>query len=185
LIKLSRERSILSSNNQPMKSKKPIPKKTIHPKKGMKLWTKIVLWCGALTIAGFAAAPLVMKWTKKDPRTVDTGMKKGLITRVWMELPRHDVRLHSPGPPPVYEEAWLDTMYFMEIKDPSKENYRTVEIYKPMYWKYRNSINEFIQLEADSAEVARKQAKWDADSAKYYPALKEAREKAAKKNQQQ
>lgn len=148
-------------------------------KKGMKTWFKITLWIGALTIIGFAIAPIVMNVHKKSKQNTDTGFMKGMIDSVWMEMPRHDVRLRSPG---VWEEAWLDTMYFMRLQDPATYQFRTVELYNAeVYRKFKDRWGEYIRLESDSVKVAENEKKWIEDSIKYAPAIKEMRERAAKR----
>lgn len=134
----------------------------------MKLAPKIFFGTLGLAIAGIVIASVVMKVEKNAPPK-DPGIKRGLIDSVWMELPRHDVKLLAPG---VWGEAWLDTMYFMRIFEPGKREYRTVELYKQSYLKYKNSRGEFIQLESDSATVIENQAEWDKDSIKYQEVVK-------------
>lgn len=134
----------------------------------MKLAVKLSLLVIGIPIAVLFVMSIVTRTTKNSPPK-DTGIKRGLIDSVWMELPRHDVKLLAPG---VWGEAWLDTMYFMRIFEPGKREYRTVELYKQSYLKYKNSRGEFIQLESDSATVAENQAEWDEDSIKYQEAVK-------------
>lgn len=80
-------------------------------------------------------------------------LKKGIITQMWVEPPRHDVRLRSPG---VWEEAWLPERCMMEIQDVNKpRRRRTIEVHPSMMTTHKEL--EWIVL-ADSAEHAKQMA---------------------------
>lgn len=132
-------------------------KKIIRAQKPMRLWFKITLWCGALTIAGVVVAAIVMRSQKRNKdEVVDTQFKKGLITRMWVDSAHHDVRMRSPGPPPVWEEAYLPDRWMMEIQDPNTKATRIIEVHPSMFDIYNPS--DFIEL-GDSAKFAEDYAK--------------------------
>lgn len=121
----------------------------IRANQRLPLWVRLILWFGALIILGFVITAIVTKHSPRKPKEITNGF----ITRIWMELPRHDVRLRSPG---VWEQAWLDTMYFMELHNPDhpgKQKFRTVEIHKSMYYNGENVVGEWKEL-GDSAKYA-------------------------------
>lgn len=114
----------------------------------MKTGVKITLLAGALTILTFASSPL---WYNVKPKPITNGF----ITKMWMVPAHHDVRLRSPG---VWEEAWLDTMYFMELHNPDLKKFRTVEVHPSMYYNKENIIGQWKEL-GDSAKYAKDRTK--------------------------
>lgn len=104
----------------------------------MKPWLKISLALFGLLVLSFAVAPFIPK-TKRE-------ITKGTITRMWI-VPAHlDKRLHSPG---VWEQAWIDTQYWMEIQETHGKRLRVVEVMPGMFKE--NFIGKPIKL-GDSLE---------------------------------
>lgn len=103
----------------------------------MKPWLKISLTLFGILVLSFAVAPFIPK--KKE-------VMHGTITRMWI-VPAHlDKRLHSPG---VWEQAWIDTQYWMEIQEIHGKRLRVIEVMPQMFAE--NFIGKPIKL-GDSLE---------------------------------
>ena len=150
-----------------MKHPYQVKRKPIRYKSKARFRLKIALWIGAITVLTVVAAALFDKYYNPE-------ISRGVITRMWV-VPAHEDRRVKDPVLGIWERAWLDTMWMMEIQDVTTKKLRAVEVHRSMFDIYM--VGAFIGL-GDSLEFAQyaektirvKQERAEADNKKKYKA---------------